>query len=468
MINRLNIRWKLTLFYGGVLAVVLMAFSTTVYLAIRYQMLQRIDQGLKEEVSDVIYEVQRAKDADGLLTILDRRFAQHQGFDFQITTPDGKRFFANARMADKSLPLPESSVPENLAVFQTVALDAGYRVVTVRSDGPQGPLVIQVARSLEDHNQELGELLAVFAIVVPLTLLATLGGGYFLARRVLSPVQRITQAAQHITASRLDQRIELANPNDELGALAATLNDMIQRLERSFQEMQRFTADAAHELRTPLTVIRTEAEVALRSPRSTEEYGRVLENLLEETNRLSHIADQLLFLCRQDAGLHPSLREPVDASQLLQDVVGHMQAVAHEKQITLSLEANPRCEMLGDAPQLRRVFYNVLDNAVKYTPRGGAVAVRGELLDAAWSVCVTDTGIGIAPQHLPHIFDRFYRADPARTGETGAGLGLSICQSLLHSMHGRIEVKSHIGCGTTVTVVLSRTPPSPAAGFTSR
>jgi signal transduction histidine kinase len=355
--SRLNIRWKLTLWYGGALALVLAAFSTGVYFAIRHQMLTRIDQGLHEELSDVLHEVRRAAKPDDLLVWLNRRFAQHKGFDFQITKPDGTRFFVNARLEEKWLPLPATadSLEE---VFETVSLDAGYRIVNVRAGGPDGPLVVQVARSLEQHHQEMAELLLIFVTAGPLTLLIAVAGGYLLARRALSPVHEITQTARRLRANQLDQRIAVANAHDELGALATTLNEMLERLEHSFQEMQRFTADAAHELRTPLAVMRTEAEVALRAPRSAEEYRRVLENLLEEVNRLTAMAEKLLFLSRHDAGLHESSLRPLNGSELLQEVVGHMRFLAEEKQITLTVEGGSKAGILADERQLRHVLYN--------------------------------------------------------------------------------------------------------------
>jgi heavy metal sensor kinase len=451
--SRLNIRWKLTLWYGGALALVLAAFSTGVYFAIRHQMLTRIDQGLHEELSDVLHEVRRAAKPDDLLVWLNRRFAQHKGFDFQITKPDGTRFFVNARLEEKWLPLPATadSLEE---VFETVSLDAGYRIVNVRAGGPDGPLVVQVARSLEQHHQEMAELLLIFVTAGPLTLLIAVAGGYLLARRALSPVHEITQTARRLRANQLDQRIAVANAHDELGALATTLNEMLERLEHSFQEMQRFTADAAHELRTPLAVMRTEAEVALRAPRSAEEYRRVLENLLEEVNRLTAMAEKLLFLSRHDAGLHESSLRPLNGSELLQEVVGHMRFLAEEKQITLTVEGGSKAGILADERQLRHVLYNLLDNAIKYTPAGGAVDVRATTQDSTWRVSIRDTGIGISADHLPHIFDRFYRADAARTAGAGAGLGLAICRSLMDAMHGQIEVESEPGRGATFRVLL--------------
>jgi heavy metal sensor kinase len=454
--RRLNIRWKLTLWYGGVLAAVLLVFSVTIFLTMRFQLLERTDHGLTEELADVRYEVRRADDPKGLLEWLDRRFARHEGFDFQITKPSGERFFVNTRLADKTLPVPEE-VGGDGPRYETVELPGRgrWRIVTEEMPGPEGPLRVQVARSLATYDHELRELLTAFLLTGPLTLLLAVAGGYFLARRALAPVQRMTETAEQVTADRLSQRVEVANPHDELGALGQTLNRMIGRLERSFAEMQQFTADAAHELRTPLAVIRNEAEVALRTPRSTDEYCHVIGDMLEETNRLSGIADQLLFLCRNDAGLNPPVREDVRGDELLAEVVGNMRTVAEAKGVVLTLADNASVKLSSDSRQLRRVFYNLLDNAIKYTGSGGRVTVTGVTEDDRWTVSVCDTGPGIAPEHLPRIFDRFYRVDPSRTGDgDGAGLGLAICQSIIKGLGGRIAVDSAAGHGTTLVVEL--------------
>jgi heavy metal sensor kinase len=450
--KRLSIRWKLTLWYGGVLAVVLTAFGTAVFLVLRHNSLARIDRGLAEELADVRSEVERADDPATLRGWLDRRFARHEGFDFQITRPGGERFFVNPRLADKHLPVPPSD-PSAAPRYENVELpdEEEWRVVSVRVSGPDGPLIVQVARSLGPYRHELGELLLALLLTGPAALLGAVGGGYFLARRALGPVDRMTRAANEITADRLDRRIDVANSDDELGQLARTLNGMFGRLERSFAEMRRFTADAAHELRTPLAVIHNEAEVALRLPRTADEYAGVLADVLEETDRLTRMADQLLFLSRQDAGLHPAPRKMVPVDALLEEVVGHMRMVAQAKGVTLSLDRPAPCVVSADAGQLRRVFYNLLDNAIKYTGPPGRVTVRSHVEGERLCVSVDDTGVGIPPEHLPRVFDRFYRVDPSRTGE-GVGLGLSICESIVKGLGGDIRIDSTLGRGTTVVV----------------
>jgi heavy metal sensor kinase len=444
-----NIRWKLTLWYGGVLALVLVIFSGTVYLVMRHHLLEPLDQGLHEELADVLFEVRRATSSSALHEWLDRRFAKHEGFDYQITTRDGGRFFFSERMANKEFRVPRTVC--ETPTFRSEAIPAlgNWRVVSVLQKGPEGVLTVQVGRPLEAFDHASGELLATLTSVGALTLLVTMAGGYFLARRALAPVFRMSRTADEISAERLHRRIPIDNPNDELGALGATFNRVIERLERSFVEIQRFTGDAAHELRTPLAVMRNEAEIALRSARSPEEYARVIENLLEEINGLSRLADRLLFLHRNDAGLHVAKREPIAVDQVLRDVVANMQLVAEYKGVGLTLQADG-VWAVGDDAFLRRMLYNVLDNAIKYTASGGTVTITCRNKGGRARVSVQDSGVGIAPEHLPHVFDRFYRADPSRTGESGAGLGLAITRALVKNLGGTIELRSEPGVGTTV------------------
>jgi two-component system heavy metal sensor histidine kinase CusS len=455
--SRLKIRWKLTLWYGGVLALVLALFGTVVYAMMRHDLLERIDQGLNEELADVLSEVKRAKTSAGMMDWLNRRFADHAGFDFQITRPSGERFFYNPRLAEKAWPMPTRDAESLTPLFQTLPVEkkGNWRIVHVTAAGPDGRLTVQVGRGLAAFEHEMTELLLTFLLAGPLTLLAAVGGGYFLACRVLRPVQEMTQAANVISADQLNKRIAVTNPHDELGELAQTLNDMIERLERSFTEMQRFTTDAAHELRTPLAIIRSEAEVALRLPRSGEQYCGVLENLLEEINRLSLMADQLLFLARHDTGLSPKIRDNVLLDDLLREVVGNMQLVAQQKGIALELSENAPCTLYSDRSLLRRVFINLLDNAIKYTDEGGRASVASQASLVGVTIRVRDTGRGIPAEHLSHIFDRFYRVDAARSGDdNSAGLGLSLCQSIVRGLGGNIRVESTLGEGSLFTLTL--------------
>ena len=309
--------------------------------------------------------------------------------------------------------------------------------------------------TLVPNARALRELVTVFLTLGPMALAFAVGGGYWLARKALSPVDRMAATADEITATRLDRRLAEPETLDELGHLARTFNTMISRLERSFDEVRRFTADAAHELRTPLAVMRTEAEVALRSQRSPDRDARVLENLLEEIERLSRLVSQLLFLCREDTGIGTNNFQPVRLDALVRDVIEHIEVAAREKGLDLQVRLGDACHIKGDPDRLRQLFFNLLDNAIKYTPAGGSVAVEAGPLNGQARVVVTDTGIGIPGEHLPHVVERFYRVDSSRSPDTdGNGLGLSICSSIAESHSGRLAIESTPGFGTRVSLVL--------------
>ena len=289
----------------------------------------------------------------------------------------------------------------------------------------------------------------------PLALVCALGGGYWLARKALAPVDRMAAEAAEITSTRLDRRLDEPVTQDELCYLAQTFNAMIARLERSFEEVRRFTADAAHELRTPLAAMRTEAEVALRSPRSPERDGHVLEDLLEEIERLSRLVSHLLFLSREDTGIGIGDFQPVQLDDVVREVGEHMQVAAREKGVKLMVDLPERCQVSGNADRLRQLVFNLLDNAIKYTPADGTVSVSGKPSNGKALVSIIDTGIGIPADHLPHVFDRFYRVDASRSSEMdGTGLGLAICRSIAETHGGSIEVESTLGQGTRITLSL--------------
>jgi heavy metal sensor kinase len=474
--RRPSIRWRLTLWYGAVLAAVLTAFGGAVYLMMRHGLLERTDAELAGELHEMIDDVETTTDWSDLTRRWSRRFARHGAYEFQASTVSGRALGRSDRLASHPLPVP--SIPRSLHRLDFESVPLGARSVDLRPQGrwrvaahlvpgPGGPTVVQVATPLASVDHELAELLAVLLLTGPLALAGALGGGYLMARAALAPVDRMAAAADQITATRLDQRLEAPNPDDELGRLARTLNGMIARLERSFGEIRRFTADAAHELRTPLTVMRNAAEVALRVPRAAEQYRGVLEELLEEIERLSRLAEQLLFLCRGDAGLVPRVCRAVAVDGLVREVAEHMRVVAGEKGQTITLELAAPCPVTADPDQLRRLVFNLLDNAIKYTPAGGIIAVKSQCLGEQVQVVIADNGKGIAAEHIPHLFDRFYRVDPARGRETtdGIGLGLAICRSIVDAHGGTIGVESTVGHGTQVSFTLPvQTDPRRDAG----
>jgi heavy metal sensor kinase len=315
--------------------------------------------------------------------------------------------------------------------------------------------LIQVGMSRENFYRTRRNFLLVMAAVFPVALLLAGGGGWMLARRALRPVDQIAETARRISAEHLGGRLKEIGTGDELDKLTRTLNEMLARLEAAFSEIRRFSADASHELQTPLTILKGEMEVALRAPRSPEEYQRILKSSLEEIDRIVHLVGGLLLLARADAGVLRRESRRVDFTQLLEEFYGQAKALAQRKAVNLLLGEMEPLATQGDYELLKRLLFNLIDNGIKYTPGGGRVTVSLRRQGEWIALKVSDTGIGISPEEQGEIFQRFYRSAEARSlSEGGAGLGLCIARSIAEAHGGRIEVESSPGKGSTFTVLL--------------
>jgi heavy metal sensor kinase len=450
---RITIGQRLTLWYGGTLAGSLAAMCLLVYGSFLHNLMSEIDRALDEELAEIEIEVRHAVSAEQRHSQLQKYFGTHPFYDIQIVRPDRSVVFQSARVG-KPLTIPALATSGDGRVAESEVRPDGRRIRVASRVvvGFDGPLIIQAADSLEPLYADLGRLLAILLTIAPLVMFAALWGGYVLSRRALAPVDRLTETALRISASQLNERVLVAT-DDELGRLARAFNGMIDRLQQAFTSMQRFTSDAAHELRTPLAVLRSETEVALRGERSTDEYRDVLSSQLEEIDRMSRLADQLLFLSREDAGPTQDVVVAVRVDQLVEDVTDQMRSAAAAHNLTLEVAGPfPDCTVRGDPDRLRRLFVNLIDNSIKYTQSGGGIRVSGARENGTVDISVEDTGVGISAEHLPKLFDRFYRVDPARSGAEGSGLGLSICRAIVASQHGQIAVHSTRGSGTAVRV----------------
>jgi heavy metal sensor kinase len=319
--------------------------------------------------------------------------------------------------------------------------------------------VVQVGMSLENIIQTRRRFLLILASMLPFGLLLAGGGGWLLARRALKPVDQMTRIAQRISGERLNERIHESGNDDELDRLAKTLNDMLGRLDSAFHQMRKFSADASHELKTPLTILKGEMEVALRVPRSPEEYQRVLESGVEEIDRINHLVEGLLLLARVDAGMLPLERQPIALENLLREIGEQMNVVAASHSVDIQCGELESVILMGDREHLRRLILNLVDNAIKYTEAGGSVTLSLKA-DRIWAcVAVVDTGVGLSKEDRQHIFNRFHRSTETRFRDAkGVGLGLSIAQSIAEAHGGRIEVASTPGKGSTFKVVLPINP----------
>lgn len=311
-----------------------------------------------------------------------------------------------------------------------------------------------VARPTKDTDLALKRLLQILLIAVPLTLVFAGGGGMFLAGRAFKPVDEITKTARDIEATDLSRRINVQT-RDELGRLAETLNQMIERLEKAFHRQKEFTGDASHELRAPLAVIQAEATLALLKERSGSAYQKSLKTISHESENMTSIINQLLTLARADAGKERLSFTTFNLADLLKDVCTDMEVVCLEKGIDFTMNSFKPLYIRGDVRNLRSLMHNLLTNAIRYTASGGLISVDLQKEKNMALISVADTGIGIPSKELSLIFDRFYRVDKARSRETGgSGLGLAICKHIVYSHGGTIEVESQMDMGSTFYVRL--------------
>lgn len=320
--------------------------------------------------------------------------------------------------------------------------------------------LLLVAYPYNELQSSMDDFLKTLMWLIPVVLLVSTIGGWFFARASLQPVDVITRSAQDITASNLSRRLPVRKSNDEIRRLTETLNDMISRLESSFDQIRQFTADASHELRTPLTILTGELELALRSARTLEEYQQVISSALQETLRMSHVVEDLLLLSRADLGKVSLKSEIVNLNEMLADLADATSILGGAKDLAIAYRHENRIFLVeGDAPRLYQMLLNLIDNAVKYTPHGGSVTLTLYADGDMAEIRVRDTGIGISKEHQKKIFDRFYRVDKARTRvQGGVGLGLSIVDWTIQAHNGTIVVESEPGVGSTFIVRLPMLP----------
>ncbi len=328
---------------------------------------------------------------------------------------------------------------------------------TGRDPSPDRIIVIDnaalvIARPAGYIDVTLQRLLHILFVAVPLTLAFSGAGGLFLARRAFKPVEDIANTASRIGESDLSHRIEV-DTKDELGNLAAILNRMIARLESAFERQKEFTGDASHELRAPLSIIQAEATLALRKERHPREYRKALEVISSEADHMASLTNQLLELARADSGKEKYTFETLELAEFIKDVCSDVAILCQEKGLGLQVNLPEQLWIRGDQKSLRRLMYNILNNAIRYTDHDGTIGVVLQKKHDTVVVSVSDTGIGITEDQLPFIFERFYRADKARSrSEGGSGLGLAICKHIVDSHGGRIDVESRLGSGSTFSI----------------
>ncbi len=342
---------------------------------------------------------------------------------------------------------------EGIYFFRSIVInDKQYQVLAKKSDA----FIINIVYNSEAITSKLDRIQFFLISGVVVIILISIGGGYLIARRSIKPINKITQFFNNFNSSKLDQRLEEPNKaNKEVKELTTTFNEMLDRLQLSFNQLKQFSADAAHELKTPLTIIRGELEIALHEERSTEEYEAIITSALEEITRLSNVVETLLELSRADMGQVKMKKSKSDLSRHIMDVCDDVVILSESKNVQVEYNIEPGVELEYDSGRIHQAFLNIIDNAVKYTPSGGKIFINLKKNDNYAVIEVTDTGEGITESELPHIFDRFYRVKKKRSDEIhGTGLGLSIVKWIINAHNGKIDVKSTRNQGTTFTIKL--------------
>jgi heavy metal sensor kinase len=379
----------------------------------------------------------------------------------RITRGNGEPLYVSGAPKDGSfapMELPPAAWPRGAESSRQVSLAAGrkmlltsYRVLSA----DRSSYVVETGAPMDDVQAHLHQWTMLLVFGLPVGALVAVAGGSLLVKRALSPVDRISASAERISSQNLNERLPVPQTGDELQRLSVALNHMIERLDEAFQYSRRFVADASHELRTPLTVLRGEIESIVQEPHLPAESRERLGSALEEVVRLANIVEGLFAISRLDAGEAQAEWVRFELGQLAAATADQMFLLAEDKKIALTWAASKGVWVEGDRARLKQVVVNLLDNAIKYTAEGGRVGLSVGTIDSKAVLEVTDNGIGIPAEALPHIFDRFFRVDKARSRDLGgAGLGLSIVKSICTAHHGRVEASSTPGQGSHFRVEL--------------
>jgi heavy metal sensor kinase len=438
-------------------AIAFAVFGIGIFLAVRETVNAAIDQDLKLRLEGVQRFMQRAaanfSEEDLAFEIREHSGLRPGGGDLlQVSDAEGKWVFRSASI--RNYDIPQAARDLDAPRYETKTVNgAPLRIVSAQAGVLGKMYTVQLATPLDQVFDVLQDLRWLLFLSIPLVLIIATLGGYWMSRTALAPVDAMTSTARSISEHSLSRRLENFKTGDELQRLAETFNQMMDRLEGAFKRITQFTADASHELRTPTALIRTAAELSLRRDRDSAHYREVLAQVLEEAERMGILIESLMTLARMDSGAESLNYSTVDIASVLREASSSSQPLADSKQIHFEREVPEEPILVnGDAHVLRRLFLILIDNAVKYTPPNGKIAITLKTKGNDAIAQVRDTGIGIAQEDLPFIFERFYRADKARSRESGAGLGLSIARWITEAHRGSVRVESIVGQGTIFEV----------------
>lgn len=455
----LSIGSRLTLWYLAIFTLAQLIFGAGMWVLLRHHLYDLVDDGLESQVEDLqnFMEAQKKNASIAKLQeeVSEAYLLEHSGDYLEIYADNEALIYRSAFLSKHPVKLAPGR--GNGRVTHNLWIDGQpfrFTLATLSANGHVFTATIGVPT--DDEVETLNLFRSYLLMFAPLILLAAAGGGYWLSRRALSPVDALVRTAREIGGANLSGRVEKINTGDELQRLSDTLNEMLDRIEKAFLRIAQFTADASHELRTPVSLIRTEAELALRRSRGEAEYKESLRHILLESERTTSLIEQLLSLARADSGRETLNMQPVNLSETLRGIVEGWQHVATIRglQFSVNFEA-AEAYVMGDEMALRRLAGILLDNAFKYTPAPGRICLTLERTPQNLVIKVEDSGVGVAAEEQAKIFERFYRADKARSrGQGGAGLGLAIAQWIVAQHRGSIRVESQPSFGSIFIVEL--------------
>ena len=461
--SRASIRIRLTTWYSVVLFLMLVLYAAATFVAVRHEFLEQLDAELHDEFE--MAEGVLAPTPDGRITWAgDRHHVPDTDEDrsVDVWSTSGEQIYRVG--ASGALPpiVPAAAVPR----YASIAVNGRrWRTLTGMSQVSGRAIVLRVCRSEERLRAQVREILVVLVVGLPLVVALAAVGGYVLARRALAPIDHLASDARRITADRLHERLSVLNQHDEIGRLAGVINETFARLQSSFDQLRRFTADASHELRTPLSVMRAIGEAGLGATRTPAEYKEAMGSMLEEVDRLTNLVDTLLRLSHGDTGTVRLSRETVDLGQLARDVVSSLGILAEDRNQRLALDVADGVTVVADRLVLREAVTNVVDNAIKYSPHASTIEIRVTSEGDRATLAVADEGPGIPVEQRERIFDRFFRLDEGRSrAEGGTGLGLAIAHWAVDVNGGHITVDDGDRGGSVFRIVLPiGTAPTSAA-----
>jgi heavy metal sensor kinase len=446
-------RLRLTVIYTTAVVLLFFAFATVTYLKYGKELLETVDKDLLKTA-----KTERLDESNPNLTDRNAEIIKKAGNEYyQVTTQKGKVVITNISRDHQTLNWNLMMTAFNgTPQYETIQYQGeNYRTLyfPLKEDA-----VLHIGKSLEDIEESETRLERLFFIFLPFVLIVSSVLFWLLAGKLLAPVVKIRSLAENIRLGKLSERINVGSKGREIDDLVSILNDMLDSCQRSVESQRRFSSNVSHEIRSPLTSLRGSIEVALRKKRSPEEYEDILRNNLVDIIRLSKITDNLLFLTKTDNNILELRRQWFDVKHFMETVVENFRYKALSTDLSIIEDYQESLELNGDIDLLEHAFSNLIDNAVKYTSQGGKITLRTYKEDKNIMISISDTGIGISEDDIPHIFDRFYRVDKESSRKLGGtGLGLAITQWIINAHNGRISVKSTLGSGSDFIIAFPKT-----------